>query len=108
MGPLLDAMRALRVERNPLRARALLIAYLDHHPNGKLSEEALVMLIEAAAGNGDSDAPALAARYLKLYPRGPFSRHGRTDVGGDEQRAVDRRSRRQASGYSNAATTFDH
>jgi outer membrane protein assembly factor BamD (BamD/ComL family) len=65
-------MRALRVERNPLRARALLIAYLDHHPNGKLSEEALVMLIEAAAGNGDSDAPALAARYLKLYPRGPF------------------------------------
>ena len=72
MGPLLDAMRALRVERNPLRARALLTAYLDHHPNGKLAEEALVMLIEAAAGNGDSDAPALGARYLKLYPRGPF------------------------------------
>jgi hypothetical protein len=72
MGPLLEAMRALRVERNPLRARALLTAYLDRHPNGKLSEEALVMLIEAAAGNGDSDAQALAARYLKLYPRGPF------------------------------------
>lgn len=72
MGPLLEAMRALRVERNPVRARALLTAYLDRHPKGELSEEALVMLIEAASGNGDSDAPALAARYLKLYPRGPF------------------------------------
>jgi hypothetical protein len=72
MGPLLEAMRALRVERNPVRARVLLTAYLDRHPKGELSEEALVMLIEAAAGNGDSDAPALAARYLKLYPRGAF------------------------------------
>ena len=72
MGPLLDAMRALRVERNPIRARALLSAYLERHPKGELSEEALVMLIEAAAGNHDSDAQALAARYLRLYPRGPF------------------------------------
>ncbi len=72
MGPLLDAMRALRVERNPLHARALLTAYLERHPKGELSEEALVMLIEAAAGNHDSDAPALAASYLRLYPRGPF------------------------------------
>ena len=72
MGPLLEAMRALRVERNPLRARALLTAYLERHPKGELSEEALVMLIEAAAGNHDSDAQALAARYLRLYPRGPF------------------------------------
>jgi hypothetical protein len=30
------------------------------------------MLIEAAAGNHDSDAQALAARYLRLYPQGPF------------------------------------
>lgn len=72
MGPLLDAMRALRVERNPFRARALLTAYLERHPKGELSEEALVMLIEAAAANHDSDAQALAARYLRLYPRGPF------------------------------------
>ena len=72
MGPLLDAMRALRVERNPIRARALLTAYLERHPKGELSEEALVMLIEAAAGNHDSDAQALAARYLRFYPRGPF------------------------------------
>jgi len=72
LGPLLDAMRALRVERNPVRARALLTAYLDRHPKGELSEEALVMSIEAAATHHDSDAESLAARYLKLYPRGPF------------------------------------
>jgi hypothetical protein len=72
LGPLLDAMRALRVEQNPVRARALLTAYLDRHGKGELSEEALVMLIEAAATHHDSDAPALAARYLKLYPRGTF------------------------------------
>ena len=72
LGPLLDAMRALRVEQNPVRARALLTAYLDRHPRGKLSEEALVMLIEAAAVHHDSDAQALAASYLKLYPRGTF------------------------------------
>jgi hypothetical protein len=72
LGPLLDAMRALRVEQNPVRARALLAAYLDRHPKGKLSEEALVMSIEAAAVHHDSDAQALAASYLKLYPRGTF------------------------------------
>jgi len=72
LGPLLDAMRALRVERNPVRARALLTAYLDRHPKGELSEEALVMLVEAAATHHDSDAQALAARYLRLYPRGTF------------------------------------
>jgi hypothetical protein len=72
LGPLLDAMRALRVDQNPVRARALLTAYLDRHNRGELAEEALVMLIEAAATHHDSDAPALAARYLKLYPRGTF------------------------------------
>jgi outer membrane protein assembly factor BamD (BamD/ComL family) len=65
-------MRALRVERNPVRARALLTAYLDRHPKGELSEEALVMLVEAAAAHHDSDAQALVARYHKLYPRGTF------------------------------------
>jgi len=72
MRPLLEAMRALRVERNAPRARGLLTTYLDRHPKGELSEEALVMLIEAAAAHDDSDAAALAARYLRLYPSGPF------------------------------------
>jgi hypothetical protein len=71
-GPLLEAMRALRVERNPARARALLTAYLGQHPRGDLAEEALVMLVEAAVAHHDADAQGLAARYFRLYPRGPF------------------------------------
>jgi hypothetical protein len=72
LGLLLDAMRALRVERNPVRARALLSTYLDRHPKGELAEEALVMLVEAAVAHHDSDAQALVARYHRLYPRGVF------------------------------------
>ncbi len=66
------AMRALRVERNPVRARALLARYLGEHPNGSLAEEALAMTIEAALAHRDADATALAARYLRLYPQGSF------------------------------------
>jgi hypothetical protein len=69
---LLEAMRALRVERDPGRARGLLTAYLERHPRGALAEEALVMLVEAAFARHDGDAAALAARYFKLYPKGPF------------------------------------
>ena len=65
-------MRALRVERNPVRARNLLSTYLAQHPSGTLAEEALAMTIEAAVAHGDADASTLAARYLKLYPKGPF------------------------------------
>jgi hypothetical protein len=70
--PLLEAIRALRVEHNPVRARSLLTAYLDHHPKSELAEEALVTLIQAAAAHHDSDVQALAARYFKTYPRGTF------------------------------------
>ena len=66
------AMRALRVERNPVRARALLARYLGEHPNGSLAEEALAMTIEAALAHRDADATVLAARYLRLYPQGSF------------------------------------
>jgi len=67
-----DAIRALRVERNPTRARALLAAYLDRYPRSELAEEALVTLIQAAAAHHDSDVQALAARYFRTYPRGTF------------------------------------
>jgi outer membrane protein assembly factor BamD (BamD/ComL family) len=70
--PVLEAMRALRVEQNPARARVLLARYLDRYPRGTLVEEALAMSIEAAIARGDADAAALGARYLKLYPAGPF------------------------------------
>jgi hypothetical protein len=68
----LEAMRALRLERNPVRARVLLAKYLDRHPTGALAEEALAMSIEAAVAHHDADAASLGARYLTLYPTGPF------------------------------------
>lgn len=68
----LEAMRALRLERNPVRARVLLNRYLDRHPTGTLAEEALAMSIEAAVAHHDADAAALGAHYLRLYPTGPF------------------------------------
>ena len=68
----LQGMRALRVERDPVRARALLAAYLDRNPNGALAEEALALSIEAAVAHRDADTKALGARYLRRYPGGPF------------------------------------
>jgi hypothetical protein len=66
------AMRALRVEKDPARARGLLSRYLAEHPNGALAEEALAMSIEAAIAHHDTDVTALASRYLRLYPHGSF------------------------------------
>jgi len=68
----LEAMRALRLDHDPVRARVLLGRYLERHPSGALAEEALAMSIEAAVAHHDPDAAALGARYLKLYPNGPF------------------------------------
>jgi hypothetical protein len=70
--PVVEAMRALRVERDSARARTLLTSYLTRHPNGTLAEEATAMRIEAAVAHGDADVRALAAGYLKRYPSGPF------------------------------------
>ncbi len=68
----LEAMRALRLEKNPVRARALLAKYLERNPGGALAEEALALSIEAAVAHHDPDATALGARYLRRYPAGPF------------------------------------
>jgi hypothetical protein len=68
----LEAMRALRLDHDPVRARVLLGRYLERHPGGALAEEALAMSIEAAVAHHDPDAAALGARYLRLYPNGPF------------------------------------
>jgi hypothetical protein len=68
----LEAMRALRLDKNPVRARALLAKYLERNPNGALAEEALALSIEAAVAHHDADAAALGARYLRRYPSGPF------------------------------------
>ena len=68
----LAGMRALRVDHDPVRARALLARYLGRHPNGALAEEALALTIEAALAHQDDDAAGLGARYLRQYPAGPF------------------------------------
>ena len=70
--PVLAAMRALRRDRNPARARALLNRYLAEHPKGALAEEALAMSIEAAVAHHDIDARHLAEHYAQSYPNGPF------------------------------------
>jgi hypothetical protein len=80
--PVLEAMRALRVEGNPARARRLLAGYLDRHPNGSLAEEALAMSIEAAVAHEDVDAPVLARKYMRRYPSGHFSAVARRTLDG--------------------------
>jgi len=80
--PVLEAQRAHRLERNPVRARALLARYLERHPSGTLAEEALAMTIEAAVAHHDADAAALSARYLRLYPLGPFRSIARQTLAG--------------------------
>ena len=77
------AMRALRVERDPVRARGLLARYLAEHPNGTLAEEALALSIEAALAHRDADVVALASRYLRLYPRGSFQALARQALHGN-------------------------
>jgi len=79
---LLKAMRALRIERDSARARTLLVTYLARHPKADLSEEALVMLVEAAAAHGDGDAALLADQYSKLYPGGQFANQVRRALEG--------------------------
>ena len=69
---MLDAIRALRKSRDPARAQKLLDGYLESHPRGALSEDALGLAIEAAAARGDPRAADYARRYLSRFPNGRF------------------------------------
>ncbi len=68
----MDAMYALRKERDPARAQALLEEHLREHPHGALAEDALALSIEAAAARHDPKAKEYARRYLAKYPQGRF------------------------------------
>jgi hypothetical protein len=68
----LDAIRALRKERDPARAERLLGEYMKSNPNGVLSEDALALSIEAAAAKRDPRAADYARRYLARYPQGKY------------------------------------
>ena len=69
---LVEATRALRVDRDPELARSLAKRYLERQPRGALADEALAISIEAAIDHHDADAAALSARYLAQFPHGSF------------------------------------
>jgi len=71
-GLVFDAMHALRQERAPGRALALLDEYLRRHPAGPQAEEALALSVEAAMTSGDSRARDLINQYASRYPSGHF------------------------------------
>ena len=71
-GLLFEATRALRRERDPARAGAVLDDYFRRFPRGTLAEEALAVAIEAASARGDARARSLGRRYLARYPDGHF------------------------------------
>jgi hypothetical protein len=69
----LDALVALRRDHDPVRAAAMLSAYLSSHPRGALREEALALAIEAADARGDRTAgERLSRSYVEAYPSGRF------------------------------------
>ncbi|HEX2674898.1 MAG TPA: hypothetical protein VHM25_28675 [Polyangiaceae bacterium] len=67
-----EAIQALRTERNPARAQALLNDYLKESPRGALSGDALALSIEAASAQHDPRAADYARRYLASYPKGKY------------------------------------
>jgi hypothetical protein len=67
-----EAIQALRTERDPARAQALLNDYLKANPRGALSGDALALSIEAASARRDPRAAEYARRYLAAYPKGKY------------------------------------
>lgn len=67
-----QAIQALRTERDPARAQALLNDYLEANPRGALSGDALALSIEAASAQHDPRAAEFARRYLAAYPKGKY------------------------------------
>jgi hypothetical protein len=67
-----EAIQALRTEKDPSRAQSLLSDDLKTHPNGVLSEDALALSIEAASAQHDPRAADYARRYLAKFPHGKY------------------------------------
>jgi len=71
---MVDAVRALRRDRDPARALALAQLALDRYPHGAQVEEATAIGMEAANAEGDSTtARRLAERYLTNFRSGRFA-----------------------------------
>jgi hypothetical protein len=69
---IVEAIQALRKERDPARAQTLLNSYLKANPRGLLSGDALALSIEAASVQHDPRAAEYARRYLARYPKGKY------------------------------------
>lgn len=69
---MLDALQARRAKRYS-EASKLAQQYLTQYPRGPLSEEALGLVMEAAANTGSGQRHALARRYLQRFPNGRFT-----------------------------------
>jgi hypothetical protein len=69
---LVEAIQALRKERDPARAQTLLNSYLKANPRGSHSGDALALSIEAASAQHDARAAEYARRYLASYPKGKY------------------------------------
>ena len=67
-----EAIQALRTDKDPSRAQGLLNDYLKTPPNGVLSEDALALSIEAASAQHDPKAADYAKRYLAKFPHGKY------------------------------------
>ncbi len=76
-----EAVRALRKQRDPKRAQALLDGYLSKNPDGALSEEALALSMEAAASSKSPKAADYARRYLERFPQGRHAAFARKLAG---------------------------
>ena len=68
----MDAVKALRQDHDPVEAQRLLREYLRLYPHGSLAEEARALSFEAARAAHNPDAVTLAKDYLTLYPQGRF------------------------------------
>lgn len=69
---MLDALQARRAKRYTAASK-LAQQYLTQYPRGPLSEEALGLVMEAAANTGSGQRRALARRYLQRFPNGRFT-----------------------------------
>ncbi|HLK41641.1 MAG TPA: hypothetical protein VKU41_33060 [Polyangiaceae bacterium] len=75
---MVDAVRALRRDRDPRRAASLAQEALQRSPHGPQVEEAMAVAMEAASADGDGAAAHVwAERYLAAFPAGRFADRAR-------------------------------
>lgn len=71
---MVEAVRALRRDRDPARALSLAETAMDRYPRGAQAEEAMALGMEAASATGDdATAHRLAERYLTSFRGGHFA-----------------------------------